>query len=111
MGGAGWSRNTHLQVIEGTPWCRLFDSRQEHAPILDLLLDKGVDLEATTFLGEIALHFAVGNDSHSTQAIVDLLLKRSADTSVRSGADDGYPLRRPLHYAAMNGKRIMPGLF
>jgi ankyrin repeat protein len=70
---------------------------------VDLLLEKGVDLEATTSLGETALHFAVGNDGHSTQAIVDLLLKRGADTSVRSGADDGHPLRTPLHYAAMNG--------
>ena len=103
-----WAAQAGREILT----CRLFkgpqsagfsiQSRSMHQSWICFWI-RACDLGATTSLGETALHFAVGNDSHSTRAVVDLLPKRGADTSVRSGADDGHPLRTSLYYAAMNG--------
>lgn len=90
-------------LIGGYEWTPLMVAAGEgHPVVVDLLVDSGADVNATNFLGQTSLHFAVASFPYARQAenldIVRSLVTRGANVTCKD--QEG---RQPLHTALSKG--------
>ena len=73
-----------------------------HRPVIQLLLEKGADIDAIDKSGYTALHHGV---THQHQAIVRHLLDEGADTEIRTGVGEA-----SLHISTKSGDKAIAQL-
>lgn len=77
-----------------------YATRLEDSTIMELLIDNGADIDATTNYGVTALHEAANECFETTEA--ELLISKGADVNIKTNNGD-----TPVHFAACMGRTNM----